>query len=207
MNWRAVILIFASVLPLAAAQFTKDQLAWWAFQPVKKPAVPTTGGGWARNDIDQFIARQHAAQRLQPIGTAGKRELIRRVTFDLTGLPPTPKEIADFLKDSSTGAYEKVVDRLLASPRYGERQATFWLDLVRYADTVGYHGDQAHSISPYRDYVIRAFADNMPFDQFTIEQLAAHGGDGDCQQFTHHQDFVAAEALEALLARSSVSGS
>jgi len=172
-NWHAVILIFASVLPLAAAQFTKDQLAWWAFQPVKKPAVPTTGGGWARNDIDQFIARQHAAQRLQPIGTAGKRELIRRVTFDLTGLPPTPKEIADFLKDSSTGAYEKVVDRLLASPRYGERQATFWLDLVRYADSDGFRADAFRPEAwRYRDYVIAAFNADKSYARFIHEQLA-----------------------------------
>ena len=137
MNLCAIILFFAGILPLSAAQFTKEQLKWWAFQPVQKPTIPKAGNGWAQNEIDRFVARQHASQKLRPAEAAGKRELIRRVTFDLTGLPPTPEEIAEYLKDDSAGAYEKVVDRLLASPRYGERQATFWLDLVRYADSDG----------------------------------------------------------------------
>src|SRR5207248_236682 len=102
----------------------------------------------------------------------GARADLGGLSFDLLGLPPTPKEIAAFLADNEPDAYERLVDRLLASPHYGERMAVYWLDLVRYADTVGYHGDQEHHISPYRDYVIKAFNKNLPFDQFTAEQLA-----------------------------------
>ena len=98
--------------------------------------------------------------------------LVRRLYFDLTGLPPTPAEIDEFMLDNRPDAYERLVDKLLASPAFGERMATWWFDLVRFANTVGYHGDQEHRITPYRDYVIKSFNDNLPFDQFTIEQLA-----------------------------------
>ena len=98
--------------------------------------------------------------------------MLRRLHFDLIGLPPTVTQVQDFLADESPDAYEKVVDGLLSSEHFGERMAIYWLDLVRFADTVGYHGDQPHNIWPYRDYVIHAFASNMPFDQFTREQLA-----------------------------------
>tara|TARA_B100000686_G_scaffold351931_1_gene452204 strand:- start:914 stop:3781 length:2868 start_codon:yes stop_codon:yes gene_type:complete len=172
-NLRAIILFFAGILPLSAAQFTKEQRTWWAFQPVQKPTIPKAGNGWAQNEIDRFVARQHASQKLRPAEAAGKRELIRRVTFDLTGLPPTLEEIADYLKDDSAGAYEKVVDRLLASPRYGERQATFWLDLVRYADSDGFRADAFRPEAwRYRDYVIAAFNADKPYAQFIREQLA-----------------------------------
>jgi hypothetical protein len=103
---------------------------------------------------------------------AGRRTLIRRVSLDLTGLPPTPAEVAEFLEDERPDAYERVVDRLLASPHYGERMAVPWLDAVRYADTIGYHGDNVRDASPFRDYVIKSFNQDKPFDQFTIEQLA-----------------------------------
>ncbi len=109
---------------------------------------------------------------LAPSPESDRVTLLRRVTFDLTGLPPNPAEVDAFLQDHSPTAWERVVDRLLASEAYGERMAAYWLDLVRFADTVGYHGDQDHNISPYRDYVIDAFNDNMPFDRFTREQLA-----------------------------------
>ena len=113
------------------------------------------------------------AGRLAPSPEADRVTLIRRLTFDLTGLPPTPEEVDAFVADARPDAYERLVDRLLASPHYGERMAVYWLDLVRYADTVGYHSDvRSDSISPYRDYVINAFNENMPFDRFTIEQLA-----------------------------------
>ena len=98
--------------------------------------------------------------------------LIRRLSFDLLGLPPTPAEVDAFVDDASPGAYERLVDRLLASPHYGERMAAHWLDLVRYADTTGYHGDNHRDVSLYRDYVIDAFNANLPFDRFTTEQLA-----------------------------------
>ncbi|MFN3648307.1 MAG: PSD1 and planctomycete cytochrome C domain-containing protein [Armatimonadota bacterium] len=147
--------------------------AHWSYLPPRRPPLPKVRNeGWVVNEIDRFVLARLEAAGLQPSPDADRTTLLRRVTFDLTGLPPTPAEIDAFLADRSPDAYEKVVDRLLASPRYGERMAVFWLDLVRYADTVGYHGDQEHHISPYRDWVIQAFLDNMPFDRFTREQLA-----------------------------------
>ncbi len=137
---------------------------------VEPPAVER--GAWVRNPIDAFVLARLEAEGIAPAPEADRVTLLRRLTFDLTGLPPTRDEIAAFLADNSPGAYEKVVDRLLASPRYGERMATWWFDLVRYANTVGYHGDQVHNVVPYRDYVIKSFNENLPFDQFTIEQLA-----------------------------------
>lgn len=144
----------------------------WAYAPVKRPVVPAANGQWPRNSVDHFVARQHEIRGLTPSKEADRRTLIRRLSFDLVGLPPTPEEVEAFMADDSPAAYEKVVDRLLASPHYGERMAMDWLDQVRYADTNGFHGDQYRSVWPYRDYVIRAFNANMPFDQFTTEQLA-----------------------------------
>ena len=125
-----------------------------------------------RNPIDAFILVHLINEGVTPSSQADRRTLIRRLNFDLIGLPPSPAEVEAYLADTSPKAYEKIVDRLLASPHYGERMAIYWLDLVRYADTVGYHGDQETTISPYRDYVINSFNNNLPFDQFTIEQLA-----------------------------------
>ena len=125
-----------------------------------------------QNPIDHFVLARLEAEGLHPSPEADPRTLIRRLSFDLTGLPPTPEEVAAFSKDKSPHAYEKLVDRLLASPHYGERMAMHWLDLVRYADTDGFHADNYRSVFPYRDYVIRAFNDNMPFDRFTVEQIA-----------------------------------
>ncbi|MFN7141214.1 MAG: DUF1549 domain-containing protein, partial [Limisphaerales bacterium] len=145
----------------------------WAYIAPKKPAVPAVKDKkWARNDIDRFILAKLEENKLKPSPEADRRTLIRRLSFDLTGLPPKPEEVEAFVSDKSKNAYEKVVDRLLASPHFGERMAVHWLDLVRYADTVGYHGDQPVSVWPYRDYVIKAFNSNKPFDQFTIEQIA-----------------------------------
>ena len=141
----------------------------WAYQPVKRPAVPDSQ---APNPIDAFIQARLAREGLKPSPEADRATLIRRVTLDLTGLPPTMQEVDAFVKDGSPGAYEKVVDRLLASPRYAEQQAMHWLDAVRYADTCGFHGDNPFPAWPYRDYVLRAFRDNKPFDEFTREQLA-----------------------------------
>ena len=141
----------------------------WAFDAIAKPSPPVIG---ARHPIDNFIRENLKPHGLEPSPPADKSTLIRRVTLDLTGFPPTPKELDAFLKDESPDAYGKLVDRLLASPRYGERMAVPWLDAVRYADSVGYHGDQNARIFPYRDYVIDSFNANKPFDQFTREQLA-----------------------------------
>jgi hypothetical protein len=140
----------------------------WAYLPIRRPAVPAS----ARNPIDAFVQVRLAREGLRPSPEADRRTLIRRVTLDLTGLPPGPNEVAAFLTDKSPNAYEKLVDRLLASPRYAEKQAMHWLDAVRFADTCGFHGDNAFPIWPYRDYVLRAFRDDKPFDAFTREQLA-----------------------------------
>ncbi len=140
----------------------------WAYQPIQRQTPPNPN----LNPIDAFLQERLAREGLHASPEADRRTLIRRVSLDLTGLPPTPEETAAFLKDSSPDAYEKLVDRLLASPEYAEQQAMHWLDAVRYADTCGFHGDNAFPAWPYRDYVLRAFRDNKPFDQFTREQLA-----------------------------------
>ncbi len=127
---------------------------------------------WVRNPIDAFILGRLAAEGITPSPEADRRTLIRRLHFDLTGLLPTPAEVEHFVRDETPDAYESLVNRLLSEPQYGERMAMYWLDLVRYADTSGYHADENVSIWPYRDYVIKAFNDNMPFDQFTVENLA-----------------------------------
>jgi hypothetical protein len=145
----------------------------WSFLPPTKPAVPTVADkAWVRDPLDAFILARLAREGLRPEAEASREAWLRRVSFDLTGLPPTPTEIDEFLKDKSPTAYEKQVDRLLASPRYGERQAQEWLDLARYADTSGYQNDTARSIWKWREWVINAYNQNMPFDRFTIEQLA-----------------------------------
>jgi hypothetical protein len=140
----------------------------WAFTPPVKAKPP----GNVPHVVDDFIRDRLKTTPLKPSAPADKLTLLRRVTLDLTGLPPTPAEVDAFLKDTKPGAYERVVDRLLASPRYGERMALDWLDAARYADTHGYHIDSARDQTRWRDYVIKAFNDNMPFDQFTIEQFA-----------------------------------
>lgn len=145
----------------------------WAYLPPRRPPLPAAPGTqWALNDIDRFILGRLAESKLTPSPAAERHTLIRRLSLDLTGLPPTPEEVAAFEADRAPEAYDRLVERLLASPHYGERMAVPWLDAVRYADTVGYHGDENQNIYPYRDYVINAFNANKPFDQFTIEQLA-----------------------------------
>jgi hypothetical protein len=145
----------------------------WAYvAPQKKTPPPVKQTAWVRNPVDAFILSELEKEGLAPSPEADRRTLIRRLNFDLTGLPPSPAEVDAFLADTAPDAYEHLVDRLLASPHYGERMAVYWLDLVRFADTVGYHGDQNVDVWPFRDYVIRAFNDNLPFDQFTREQLA-----------------------------------
>ena len=144
----------------------------WAFLKPEQSSLPQEKSTWARNAIDRFVEVKLAERSLRPSAEAGSETLIRRVSLDLTGLPPTPEEVDRFLADDSPGAYERVVDRLLASPRYGERMAAEWLDAARYADTYGYQDDGDLSMWRWRDWVIEAFNANMPFDQFTIEQLA-----------------------------------
>jgi hypothetical protein len=145
----------------------------WAYMPLRRPAVPDVANKQLiRNPIDAFIQSRLARENLKPSPEADKRTLLRRVSLDLTGIPPTPQEMEAFLSDNAPDAYEKAVDRLLASPRYAEKQTLYWLDAVRYADTCGFHGDNPFPAWPYRDYVLRSFRDNKPFDQFTREQIA-----------------------------------
>ncbi len=150
---------------------------FWSFVPVKKPALPkVTLAAWIKTPVDRFVLAKLDAKALKPAPPADKTTLLRRVTFDLTGLPPTPDETAAFLADKSPNAYTKVVDRLLASPRYGERWGRHWLDVARYSDTKGYTFNEDsvyHNAYTYRDYVIRAFNEDKPYDQFLKEQLAA----------------------------------
>jgi hypothetical protein len=145
----------------------------WSFVPPKLPQLPDLANAdWSRNDIDRFVLERLEREALTPSPEANPRTLIRRVTLDLTGLPPTPDEVGAFLIDNQPGAYERVVDRLLDSPRYGEHKARVWLDAARYADTNGYHIDNERHMWPWRDWTIRSFNTNMPFDRFTISQLA-----------------------------------
>jgi hypothetical protein len=145
----------------------------WAFIAPVRPSLPhVVQRPWVRNPIDTFVLAQLEAAQLAPSPEASREALVRRVTFDLTGLPAKPAEVDAFLADDRPDAYERLVDRLLASPRYGEHRARFWLDAARYGDTHGLHLDNERSMWPYRNWVIEAFNRNQPFDQFTIEQLA-----------------------------------
>jgi mono/diheme cytochrome c family protein len=178
------------VMPAKGERLTSEQLdllrAWidqgglwpdekkhWAFIKPAPPKIPEIHNKqWPRNEIDRFILARLDQDKLSPSPEADRSTLIRRLSLDLTGLPPTLEEVDAFLKDKSPQAYENLVDRLLASPHYGEHLARWWLDLARYADSNGYQVDLARSMWPYRQWVINAFNRNMPFDQFTIEQLA-----------------------------------
>jgi hypothetical protein len=145
----------------------------WAFATPQRPVEPPVSDArWAKTPIDRFVLARLDKEGLKPSPEADKATLLRRVTFDLTGLPPTPGELKAFLADGSAHAYDKVVDRLLASPHYGERMAMQWMDFARYADTHGYHIDSARQMWVWRDWVIQAFTQNMPYDEFTIEQIA-----------------------------------
>ena len=168
-----------TVLTHAQKQILKEWIAagavykpHWAFVKPVRPLVPAVPGKGIRNPIDSFVRERLRQTGLTPAAEAQRSTLIRRVSLDLTGLPPNPQEVDAFEKDRSPDAYEKLVDRLLASPQYGERWARRWLDLARYADTNGYEKDRPRSIWPYRDWVINALNADMPFDQFTIKQLA-----------------------------------
>jgi hypothetical protein len=160
-------------------QWVEQGAKWekhWAFIPPERPPVPTSrdmkGSAWIKNPIDAFVFDRLQKEGLAPSPSAPKTTLIRRMTLDLTGLPPTPEEVDVFLKDESPDAVEKLADRLLASPRYGERMAWRWLEAARYADTNGYQTDADRDMWRWRDWVIEAYNRNLPFDRFTIEQLA-----------------------------------
>jgi hypothetical protein len=154
------------------AEGAEYQPAWAYVTPVREPLPAVANKDWPRTPIDYFLLRKLEANKIAPSPETDRITLLRRLSLDLIGLPPSPDDAQAFLADTSPKAYYKAVERLLASKHYGERMAVPWLDIVRFADTVGYHGDQPQRIFPYRDYVINAFNRNLPFDQFTIEQLA-----------------------------------
>lgn len=155
-------------------EFTPVQKRWWAFQAVTKPAPPAVKqANWVRNPIDAFVLSKLDEKGLAPSREANRATLLRRLSLDLTGVPPSPEELQAFLSDTSANAYDKQVERLLASPRYGERWARHWLDLARYADSNGFKADETRPhVWRYRDYVIRAFNSDKPYDRFVREQIA-----------------------------------
>ena len=166
-NW----ILAGAVWPERVADF--ESAKHWAFQPIGSSVGPTADSGWCRTEIDAYVLRGLRNAGLEPSGDADRRTLLRRVTFDLTGLPPTPDELDAFERDADPAAFEKVVDRLLATPAYGERWGRHWLDVVRYADTAGETADYpVPEAWRYRNYVIEAFNRDVPFDQFVREQLA-----------------------------------
>jgi hypothetical protein len=177
-RYKILLVVFAfAVSALALADelpFDQARLNHWVYKPVQKPAVPTVKQrAWVKTPVDAFVLQKLEANGLTPAAPADKITLLRRATFDLTGLPPTPEEVAAFVNDRSPKAFARVVDRLLASPRYGEKWARHWLDLARYAETDGFNGDHTRPhIWRYRDYVIRAFNSDKPYDRFVKEQIA-----------------------------------
>jgi hypothetical protein len=153
-------------------QGAKYESHWSLIAPKKHEVPQVKNAAWAKNDIDRFVLARLEKEKLQPSPEADRRTLIRRLSFDLIGLPPTPEEVDAFVADKDDKAYEKVVSRLLRSKHFGERMAVHWLDIVRYADTAGYHSDNNRDVWLYRDWVINAFNQNMPFKDFTIAQIA-----------------------------------
>src|SRR5262245_52667535 len=167
----------------------KEAAKFWSFKSVRDPELPQVKDRrWVKSPVDLFILARLEQKGLNPVGDASKRALIRRVTFDLTGLPATPDDVDAFLQDGSDKAFEKVVDRLLASPQYGERWGRHWLDVVRYADTAGCNSDfPVPSAYKYRNYVIESFNQDKPYDQFVREQIAGDllPGATDAEKFQH----------------------
>src|SRR5262249_41643435 len=157
-----------------AFDLAKRKADHWSWRPVRPPAVPAVRDtAWPRGPVDAFLLAKLEAAGLRPAAAVDRRALLRRLSFDLTGLPPTPEEIGAFLADTSPSATERVVDRLLASPAYGERWARHWLDLVRYAETRGHEFDYpVPNAWHYRDYVVRAFNADVPYDKFVREHVA-----------------------------------
>ncbi len=156
-------------------QWIKQGAEWgehWAYVPVKEEVVPAIKSDWVKNDIDPFILEKLHAEKLTPAAEADKPTLLRRVSLDLTGLPPDEKIANKYLNDNSDKAYENLVDDLLASPRYGERWTSLWMDLARYADTRGYEADRGRTIWKYRDWLIHSFNDDKPYDEFLVDQMA-----------------------------------
>ncbi|MEN9678206.1 MAG: hypothetical protein RIS76_4102, partial [Verrucomicrobiota bacterium] len=165
-RWITPLALWAGLLPA----FGRDH---WAFVPPRRTPPPTVHtAGWARNPIDLFVLRSIGNAGLTPTPEANRSTLLRRVSLDLLGLPPTPEEVDAFLRDQRPDAYERVVDRLLASPHYGERWGRHWLDVARYADSNGYSIDAPRSVWPWRDWVVAALNRDQRYDEFAVDQLA-----------------------------------
>src|SRR5262245_36694129 len=160
---------------LESSEAAKPASSWWSFRkPVRPPVPPVKNASWVRNPIDSFILAKSEQQGLPPAGAADRRTFVRRAYFDLHGRPPTPEQVDQFVNDQSSDAYEKLIDRLLESPRYGERWGRYWLDLVRYADTSGFETDHFFTTAwRYRDWVIQSFNRDKRYDTFVQEQIAA----------------------------------
>ncbi len=177
-HWIEQGAVWPSASTVPEAERAAAQRSHWAFQPLRRPAPPSVAGhDWGATPVDQFILHKLREQQLVPSPPADRRTLIRRATYDLLGLPPTPEEVEDFVRDESPNAYEKLIDRLLMSPHYGEQWGRHWLDVARYSDTKGYvyareERSYVHS-QHYRDWVVRAFSEDMPYDRFLLLQLAA----------------------------------
>src|SRR5688500_8787334 len=174
--YRATSLFLALAMLATAASAADAPMLPWSFAPLKKPVAPTVENtAWLKDGLDTFILARLEAMGIAPNPDADRAPLLRRATYDLTGLPPTPEEIAAFVRDAAPddAAYAKVLDRLLASPRFGERWGRHWLDVVRYADSVGRTWNSPFTYAfRYRDYVIDSFNQDKPFDRFITEQLA-----------------------------------
>ena len=198
--WLALTVVLAGALKSLSAVPTPGDTAkvkakndHWAFQPASRPAIPNVQNKkWARNPIDLFVLARLEKENLKPSPEADRRTLIRRLSFDLTGLPPTPEAVAQFISDRHPDSYGRLVDRLLGSPRYGERWGRHWLDVVHYGESHGYDKDKPRlNAWPYRDYVIKSFNDDTPYSRFVQEQLA-----GDVL-FPHEPEKIAATGFIA----------
>ena len=186
--------VFCAAAAARAASDDASKRNHWAYQPLVQPPVPKVADtAWVRNPVDAFILAKLDAQGMKPSAEADRRTLIRRVYFDLTGLPPTVEDVNAFVADASPDAYEKVVDGLLASPRYGERWARHWMDVVHFAETHGNDQDRVRPNAwPYRDYLIRSFNEDKPYSRFVEEQVAGDALYPDDPQATVALGFLAA---------------
>ncbi len=195
----AATLLLAIPLTLAAAEYSDSERSFWSFQPRQAAAGPTVDSDWASSPVDAFVWSRLAAAGLRPAPEAQPPELARRVYFDTTGLPPTPAELEAFVNDRSPGAWERLVDRLMSSPRWGERAAQRWLDVVRFAETEGFEYDRyLPGLWRYRDYVIESFNRDKPLDRFIAEQLAGDEMAADAPQSDADRELLAAAGFHRL---------
>ena len=199
MRFLAAILLLAAPLTLGAAEYSDHERNFWSFQPREAAVPPADGSDWVSNPVDAFIWNQLAAAGLEPAPEADRAALARRAFFDVTGLPPTPSELEEFTRDQSPDAWERLVDRLMASPRWGERMAQRWLDVVRFAETEGFEYDRyLPGLWRYRDYVIESFNRDTPLDRFITEQLAGDEMAPNGPQSQADRELLAAAGLHRL---------